>query len=141
MDGGDVTEPIAKVLKITEWIKIPNVNKNELRLHVFSKSLSEDAEEWWNHEINGTDTSWNELGDRQEYQERAMGVLRKRTEYSLIPIPAPRDISNPDELCKTEEFIVIKYSMGSSEEFVTDLDETMIWYNLKKTCVELIRAF
>ncbi|GJX35137.1 hypothetical protein Tco_0246694 [Tanacetum coccineum] len=40
-------------------------------------------------------------------------------EYSLIPIPAPRDISNPDELCKTEEFIVIKYSMGSSEEFVT----------------------
>ncbi|GJT49122.1 hypothetical protein Tco_0975279 [Tanacetum coccineum] len=37
----------------------------------------------------------------------------------LIPIPAPRDISNPDELCKTEEFIVIKYSMGSSEEFAT----------------------
>ncbi|GKB17276.1 hypothetical protein Tco_0851199, partial [Tanacetum coccineum] len=103
MDGGDVTDHIAKVLKITEWIKIPNVNKNELRLHVFSKSLSEDAEEWWNHEINGTDTTWNELD----------------WEYSLIPIPAPRDISNPDELCKTEEFIVIKYSMGSSEEFVT----------------------
>ncbi|GJR44777.1 putative ribonuclease H-like domain-containing protein [Tanacetum coccineum] len=44
MDGGDVTDHIAKVLEITEWIKIPNVEKNELRLHVFSKSLSRDAE-------------------------------------------------------------------------------------------------
>ncbi|GJY63032.1 hypothetical protein Tco_0464492 [Tanacetum coccineum] len=208
-DGGDVTDHIAKVLEITEWIKIPNMNKNELRLHVFSKSLSEDAEEWWNHEIKGTDTTWNELGDKffhkyyplshtcnskipndldnetnyfeflywlaskfENYWEidkntksglwefyvkgRTEGTIRdldeynepceensKKTcsdsffkpyldvqdrkdiyeiidrEYSPIPIPAPRDISNPDELCKTEEFIVIKYSMGSSEEFVT----------------------
>ncbi|GJT06425.1 hypothetical protein Tco_0840887 [Tanacetum coccineum] len=43
-DGGDVTDHIAKVLEITEWIQIPNMNKNELRLHVFSKSLSRDAE-------------------------------------------------------------------------------------------------
>ncbi|GJY28215.1 hypothetical protein Tco_0403982 [Tanacetum coccineum] len=44
MNGGDVTNHVAKVLEITEWIKMPNVEKNELRLHVFSKSLSGDAE-------------------------------------------------------------------------------------------------
>ncbi|GJR04243.1 hypothetical protein Tco_0527227 [Tanacetum coccineum] len=54
MDGGDVTDHIAKVLEITEWIKMPNVEKNELRLHVFSKSLSGDAKTWWNNEINET---------------------------------------------------------------------------------------
>ncbi|GJY32969.1 hypothetical protein Tco_0417438 [Tanacetum coccineum] len=52
MNGGDVTDHIAKVLKITEWIKIPNVEINELRIHVFSKSLSGDAKTWWNNEIN-----------------------------------------------------------------------------------------
>ncbi|GJS59390.1 hypothetical protein Tco_0654174 [Tanacetum coccineum] len=35
MGGSDVTDHIAKVLEITEWIKIPNVDKDELRLHVF----------------------------------------------------------------------------------------------------------
>ncbi|GJX28906.1 hypothetical protein Tco_0236985 [Tanacetum coccineum] len=44
MNGGDVTNHIARVLEITEWIKMPKVEKNELRLHVFSKSLSGDAE-------------------------------------------------------------------------------------------------
>ncbi|GJR39163.1 hypothetical protein Tco_1214847 [Tanacetum coccineum] len=43
MDGSDITDHIAKVLKITEWIKIPNVDKDELRLNVFSKSLSGEA--------------------------------------------------------------------------------------------------
>nr|GEV29472.1 retrovirus-related Pol polyprotein from transposon TNT 1-94 [Tanacetum cinerariifolium] len=42
MDESDVTDHIVKVLEITEWIKIPNVDKDELRLHVFSKSLSGD---------------------------------------------------------------------------------------------------
>ncbi|GJW07223.1 hypothetical protein Tco_1569646 [Tanacetum coccineum] len=46
VDGSDVTDHIAKVLEITEWIKIPNVDKDELRLHVFSKSLSGDAKKW-----------------------------------------------------------------------------------------------
>ncbi|GKF52502.1 hypothetical protein Tco_0159412, partial [Tanacetum coccineum] len=46
MDGGDFIDHIAKVLEITEWIKMPNVEKSELRLHVFSKSLSGDAEKW-----------------------------------------------------------------------------------------------
>ncbi|GKB27217.1 hypothetical protein Tco_0866618 [Tanacetum coccineum] len=62
MDESDITNHIAKVLEITEWIKIPNVDKDELRLHVFSKSLSGDAEKWWNSE--GTATTWKELGDK-----------------------------------------------------------------------------
>ncbi|GJX26714.1 hypothetical protein Tco_0233010 [Tanacetum coccineum] len=45
-DGGDVIDHISKILEITEWIKIPGVDKNELRLRVFSKSLSGDAEKW-----------------------------------------------------------------------------------------------
>ncbi|GJU74848.1 hypothetical protein Tco_1266253 [Tanacetum coccineum] len=53
MNGEDVTDHIARVLEITEWIKIPNVETNVLRLHVFSKSLSGDAEKWWNDEIEG----------------------------------------------------------------------------------------
>ncbi|GJQ93161.1 reverse transcriptase domain-containing protein [Tanacetum coccineum] len=36
-------------------------------------------------------------------------------EYSSIPIPSPRDINNPDELSKTKEFTVVRYSMGSSK--------------------------
>nr|GEY29678.1 hypothetical protein [Tanacetum cinerariifolium] len=46
----DITEHIGKELEITIWIKIPNVDKDELRLHVFSKSLSRDAKKWWNNE-------------------------------------------------------------------------------------------
>ncbi|GKE22810.1 hypothetical protein Tco_1434322 [Tanacetum coccineum] len=60
MNGEDVTDYIARVLEITEWIKIPNVEKNVLRLHVFSKSLSGDAEKWWNDEIEGKAIGWNE---------------------------------------------------------------------------------
>ncbi|GJZ71676.1 hypothetical protein Tco_0635527 [Tanacetum coccineum] len=39
-----------KVLEIIEWIKIPNVDKYELRLHAFSKSLSGDAKKWRENE-------------------------------------------------------------------------------------------
>ncbi|GKB46095.1 hypothetical protein Tco_0896848 [Tanacetum coccineum] len=60
MNGGDIIDHITKVLEITEWIKMPNVEKNELRLHVFSKSLSGDAEKWWNNEINGTTITWSD---------------------------------------------------------------------------------
>ncbi|GKC33486.1 hypothetical protein Tco_1045870 [Tanacetum coccineum] len=111
-------------------------------------------------------------------------------DYSSVPIPARRDIDNPDDLCRTEEFTVIRHSIGDDKEFVTvgpskintiertpdsmsciyhellnrkdhgweenhtalswvwdtayrfiDLAKTMIWYILKRTCVELIWAF
>ncbi|GJZ54980.1 hypothetical protein Tco_0610173 [Tanacetum coccineum] len=197
MDRGDVIDHVAKVLKITEWIKMPNVEQNELRLHVFLKSLSGDAETWWNNEINGTTITWSELNHKFFHQyyplshscnskipddldngtdyfefmywlasnidnyweidkntknglwefyvnERTKGKIgnldeykepceenNKKTcsdtfykpyldtqkakdiyevidrEYSPIPIPAHRDIDNPDELCRTEEFIVV----------------------------------
>nr|GEU35920.1 retrovirus-related Pol polyprotein from transposon TNT 1-94 [Tanacetum cinerariifolium] len=35
-------------------------------------------------------------------------------DYSLITIPAHRDISNHDELCQTKEFAIIRYLIGSS---------------------------
>ncbi|GJU60326.1 hypothetical protein Tco_1238092 [Tanacetum coccineum] len=245
MNGGDVTDHIAKVLEITEWIKMPNVEKNELRLHVFSKSLSGDAEKWWKNEINGTTITWSELndnffhkyyslsytcnskvpddmdnetnyfefiywlaskfdkyweidkntknrlwefyvnehakgtiGDLDEYKEPCTNTCSDtfykpyldaqeakdiyeviNREYSPIPIPARHDIDNPNELCRNEEFTVHvlhlprtlqqkRSRMGSNtdemkegrkKEPYGDLAETMIWYILKKTCVELIR--
>ncbi|GJS08813.1 hypothetical protein Tco_0365609 [Tanacetum coccineum] len=150
MNGGDVTDHIAKVLEITEWIKMPNVEKNELRLHVFSKSLSGDAETWWNNEINGSTITWSDLNDKffrtignlDEYKEPCEENTKKtcsdtfykpyldaqeakdiyeviNREYSSIPIPARRDIDNPDELCRTKEFTVVRHSIGNDEEFVT----------------------
>ncbi|GKD16519.1 hypothetical protein Tco_1205677 [Tanacetum coccineum] len=209
MNGGDVTNHIAKVLKITEWIKMPNVEKNELRLHVFSKSLSGDVETWWNDEINGTTITWSELNHKFFHKyyplshtcnseipddlnngtdyfefiyrlaskfdnnwelykntknglwefyvnERTKGKISdldkynepcerntKKTcsdtfykpyldaqeakdiyevinrEYSLIPILARCDIDNPNKLCRTEVFTVVRHSIGDDEEFVT----------------------
>ncbi|GJT49425.1 hypothetical protein Tco_0975582 [Tanacetum coccineum] len=186
MDRGEVTDHIAKVLEITEWIKMPDVDKNELRLYVFSKSLSGNAKNWWDDEINETTIMWSKLNDKffhkyyplshtcnskipddldngMDYfefmywvaskfdnyceidkntknglwefyvNERTKGTISdlgeykepcKRTcsdtfykpyldaqeakdiykvinrEYSLIPIPAHRDIDNPNELCR-----------------------------------------
>nr|GEZ49243.1 hypothetical protein [Tanacetum cinerariifolium] len=39
-------------------------------------------------------------------------------DYFSIPLPAHRDISNPDELCQTEKFVVVRYSVGYSEEYI-----------------------
>ncbi|GKA10519.1 hypothetical protein Tco_0689952 [Tanacetum coccineum] len=209
MDGGDVIVHIAKVLEITEWIKMPNMEKNELRLHVFSKSLCGAAKTWWNNEINETTITWGDLNGKNFHQyyplshiartkslmtwtteritlnlyvcwrqnsttigrltkipkmgfgefymnECAKGTIddldkykepckenTKKTfsdtfykpylgaqeakdiyevinrEYSPIPILARRDIDNPNELYRTEEFTVIRHSIGNDEEFVT----------------------
>ncbi|GKB88206.1 hypothetical protein Tco_0960478 [Tanacetum coccineum] len=40
-------------------------------------------------------------------------------DYSSIPIPTHHDIGIPNELCQTEEFTVVRYSIGSCEEFIT----------------------
>ncbi|GJS66679.1 hypothetical protein Tco_0681243 [Tanacetum coccineum] len=125
-NGSDVTDHLAKVLEITEWIKIPNVSKDELRLHVFSKSLSRDVEKWWNSE--GTVTSWKELSDTFFHKYYPLSHTYKDgkdiyeiidRDYSPIPIHAHHDISNPEKLCQTEEFTVIRYSVGSCEEYIT----------------------
>nr|GEU68485.1 hypothetical protein [Tanacetum cinerariifolium] len=54
--------------------------------------------------------------DAQEVKD-IYEVINK--EYSPIPIPARRDIDNPNELCKTEEFTVVRLSIGNDDEFVT----------------------
>ncbi|GJR11444.1 reverse transcriptase domain-containing protein [Tanacetum coccineum] len=67
------------VLEITKWIKIPNVDKDELRLHVFSESLRGDAKKWWNDE--GTTTTWKELKRDTAYQRQVF------TRKHVQPIP------------------------------------------------------
>ncbi|GJR58096.1 hypothetical protein Tco_1500258 [Tanacetum coccineum] len=134
MNRGDVTDHISKILEITEWIKMPNVEKDELRLHVFSKSISEDAEKW-NERTKGT------IGDLSKYKDQYKDNTKKTCfdtfykpyleaqeandiyeaidrEYSPLPIPAHRDIDNSDEVCRTEEFTVVRHSIGNDEEFV-----------------------
>ncbi|GJR02741.1 reverse transcriptase domain-containing protein, partial [Tanacetum coccineum] len=64
VDKGDVTDHMAKILEISEWIKIPNVDHNQIRLHIFPISLSEHAKEWWDNEIKDTATTWNELSEK-----------------------------------------------------------------------------
>ncbi|GKC20280.1 hypothetical protein Tco_1022430 [Tanacetum coccineum] len=165
IDRGDVIDHIARVIEITEWIKIPDINKNRLRIHVFSKSLSNDAKKWWNEEIEGTtitskfDNHWEidkttRCGLWEFYvNERTKGIIgdlhdepldeSSNTTYSdwfykprleahegsriceIIskegsPIlgRARRDICDQDELCKTKEFTVTRYSMGLDKEFI-----------------------
>ncbi|GJZ72511.1 hypothetical protein Tco_0636362 [Tanacetum coccineum] len=165
MDVGDVIDHIAKILEISEWIKIPNVDKNELRLNAFSNSLSKDAKNggtmrlkeqlllgmnWainfsintthcpmlaieldrntksglWefyvNKRLKGTIGDLNENDkktcfdsffkpylDAQEGKE-IYNFLESNRDFSPIPVPARRDINNPDEMCKSEEFMVVR---------------------------------
>ncbi|GJR01997.1 ribonuclease H-like domain-containing protein [Tanacetum coccineum] len=55
---------------------IPNVDKYELRLYVFSKSLSGDAEKWWNSE--GIATTWKELQFSIARTPQQNGVVERR---------------------------------------------------------------
>ncbi|GKE40331.1 hypothetical protein Tco_1463736, partial [Tanacetum coccineum] len=63
--------------------------------------------------MNGRDVTNHIAKEAKDIYE----VINK--EYSPIPIPARRNIDNPDELCRTEEFTVIRHSIGDDEEFVT----------------------
>ncbi|GKA80887.1 hypothetical protein Tco_0787579 [Tanacetum coccineum] len=177
MDGGDVIDHIARVVEITEWIKIPDINKNRLRVHVFSNSLSNNAKNACNSETpddleNGTDyfeflywlaskfdNHWEidkttRCGLWESYvNERTKGMIgdlhdEPRDEnshmtysdwfykphldthngneiYEIVnrtgsPIlsPARHNICDQDELCKTDEFTVVRYLIGIDKEFV-----------------------
>ncbi|GKF93588.1 hypothetical protein Tco_0283288, partial [Tanacetum coccineum] len=98
---------------------------------------------YWEIDKNTTNGLWefyvNErakgtIGDLNEYKELCSNTFYKsyldaqeakdiyeviNKEYSPIPIPTYRDIDNPNELCRTEEFTVIRHSIGNDEEFVT----------------------
>ncbi|GJW80904.1 hypothetical protein Tco_0144879 [Tanacetum coccineum] len=138
MDGWDVTDHIAKVLEITEWIKMADVDKNELRLY-FDNYLEIDKNTkngLWEFYVN--ECTKGTIGDLGEYKEpckrscsdtfykpyldaqEAKDIYKViNREYSPVPIPAHRDINNPNELCRTEEFTIIRNSIGNDEEFVT----------------------
>ncbi|GJZ24152.1 hypothetical protein Tco_0561611 [Tanacetum coccineum] len=46
--------------------------------------------------------------------------FEESNEYSpQMPIPTKCGVSNLDEFCKSEEFRVIRYSIGSNEEYIT----------------------
>ncbi|GKD14875.1 hypothetical protein Tco_1199282 [Tanacetum coccineum] len=112
--------------------------------------------------------------------------------FPQILVPAKVNFGNPNELCKSEEFVIVRYLIGIDEEFITlspgnynawvkthesissfyhdlfnkkfrgwmqydvslglgygilttctdlAIKKSTIWYTLKKTCVELVRAF
>ncbi|GJY06893.1 hypothetical protein Tco_0373947 [Tanacetum coccineum] len=80
----------------------------------------------------------------------------KSSGMDLSGAPQSENISNeqPNEgICRIDKFEVIKYTIGGTircilgfgirriDPCIVDLAETMIWYILKRTCVELIRAF
>nr|GFA94592.1 hypothetical protein [Tanacetum cinerariifolium] len=87
MNGEDVTNHIAKLIEITEWIKMLNVEKNALRLHVFLKSLSGNVKKWWNNEIDGKAIDWNETCNKfyQKYypHPRPAREIDKNTQNEL----------------------------------------------------------
>ncbi|GKA58820.1 hypothetical protein Tco_0758133 [Tanacetum coccineum] len=109
--SGDVINHISKVLEILEWIKIPNVDKNQLWLHVFPILLSGHAREWWDNEVKA-------LFDAQE--GNGIYNFEESNQYSpQIPVPVEYNTRDPNELCKSKEFTVVRYSIGPDEEFIT----------------------
>ncbi|GJR60364.1 hypothetical protein Tco_1502526 [Tanacetum coccineum] len=137
MDGGDVIDHITRIIEITEWIKIPDINKSLLRVHVFSKSLSNDAEKWWNDEIEGATIrtigdldneprdensiiTYSEWFYKPHLDTQGGNEICKIINRDGSPIlgPARYDIFDQDKLCKTKEFSVVRYSMGIDKEFV-----------------------
>ncbi|GKD61414.1 hypothetical protein Tco_1298923 [Tanacetum coccineum] len=147
MDGSDVTDHIAKVLEITEWIKIPNVDKDELRLHVFSKSLSGEAEKWWNRE--GRATTWKELGDKffhkyyplsHTYKSKILDDLDHETDYFEFLYWLASKFDNYWELDKNIksglwEFYVNGRTNGMIDDLVKYNESSE--ENNKKTCSDL----
>ncbi|GKE71856.1 hypothetical protein Tco_1529928 [Tanacetum coccineum] len=126
IDGGDITDHIAKFDNYWEIEKNTKNRLWEFYVNKCAKGTIGDLDEYKEPcKRTCSDTFYKPYLDAQEAKD-IYEVMNR--EYSPIPIPYRREIDNPDELCRTEEFTV-------------DLAETMIWYILKKTCVELIRAF
>ncbi|GJU74688.1 putative ribonuclease H-like domain-containing protein [Tanacetum coccineum] len=63
-----------------------------------------------------SDTFYSPFIDAQEVKYVYEVINRG---YSPIPIPTHFDINNFDELCKIEEFPVVRHSIRNDEEFVT----------------------
>nr|GFB55269.1 hypothetical protein [Tanacetum cinerariifolium] len=107
INGGDVTNHIAKRL----W---------EFYVNERTKGTIDDLDEYKepceeNTKKICSDTFYKPYLDTQDADDIYKVIDR---EYSPIPISAHRDISNPDELCQTKEFVVVRYSVASSEEYI-----------------------
>ncbi|GKA10134.1 hypothetical protein Tco_0689567 [Tanacetum coccineum] len=68
-----------------------------------------------NHKKTCSDSFYKPYLDAQDEKDIYEIIDR---EYSLILVSSRHNISNPDELCRTEVFTVVRYSMGLDEEFV-----------------------
>ncbi|GJZ24854.1 hypothetical protein Tco_0562313 [Tanacetum coccineum] len=110
MDGGDVIDHIARVVEITEWIKIPDINKNRLRVHVFSNSLSNDAKKWWNDEIGGTTISWDEL--------------KEQFFHKYYPLSKTCNSKTPDDLENGTDYFEFLYWLASKFDNHWEIDKT-----------------
>ncbi|GJR40661.1 hypothetical protein Tco_1216345 [Tanacetum coccineum] len=117
MDGGDVTDHIAKYDNYWEIDKNTKIRLWEFYVNERTKGTIGDLDEYKEPcKKTCSDTFYNSYLDAQEAKDMYELINR---EYSPIPIPACRDIDNPDELCRTEEFTIVRHSIGNDEEFVT----------------------
>ncbi|GKD80839.1 hypothetical protein Tco_1347678, partial [Tanacetum coccineum] len=171
-NGDDVVDHTEKVLAILELIKIPNVDPNQLRLHVFLLLLTGAARKWWIDEIKGgddevlmedivpSDDEWkesdntNHLNDnsdlffkpyldvqegnnictfekgRECFDEHKPNIYgRNVSELDDISISNDREKQLLNEgVCKSEKFKVIRYSIGTNEEYIgINISENDTW--------------
>ncbi|GKB14039.1 hypothetical protein Tco_0847962 [Tanacetum coccineum] len=124
-----------------------NTDKDELRLHVFSKSLSGDAEKWWNTE--GTTTTWKELCDKlfhkyyplsHTYKSKIRNDLNHATDYFEFLYWLASKFDNYWELDKNIksglwEFYVNQRTKGTIDDLV-NYNEPCDESN-EKTCSDL----
>nr|GEV98423.1 hypothetical protein [Tanacetum cinerariifolium] len=142
MDRSDINEHIGKVLEITKWIKIPNVDKDELRLHMFLKSLSGDAKKWWDNE--GTTTTWKELCDKSfhkyyllshAYKSNIPDDMGHGTDYFEFLYWLASKFDNHWELDKNIKNELWEfYVNGRTKGTIDDLVNESCNENNKKTC-------
>ncbi|GJV93163.1 reverse transcriptase domain-containing protein [Tanacetum coccineum] len=99
IDGGDVIDHIPRVLEISEWIKIPDVDKYQLRLHIFGISLSGRAKEWWDNEIKDKIITWKDLS--------------KKFFHKYYPLSHTCHSKIPDDLDKGTDYLEFLEWLGS----------------------------
>ncbi|GJS32323.1 hypothetical protein Tco_0530705 [Tanacetum coccineum] len=116
MDGGDVTDHITK---FDNYWAIDKNTKNrlwEFYVNERAKGTIGDLDEYKEPcKRTCSNIFYKPYFDAQEAKDIYEVINR---EYSPIPILARRDIDNPNELCRTEEFIVVRHSIGNNEEFI-----------------------
>ncbi|GJY04573.1 hypothetical protein Tco_0370513 [Tanacetum coccineum] len=78
VDKGDIIDHMAKVLELSGWIKIPNVDHNQIWLDVFPILLSGHAKEWWDNEIKDYFTMDDPNLTMEKYIRLEEGKAHKR---------------------------------------------------------------